>query len=60
LVVYCDAIECKMPVLGVKENVVAVSTWHPSKTSPGDHEALASEILEKVQKVHDFLAPLSS
>jgi hypothetical protein len=60
LVVYCDALECKMPVLAVKENVIAVSTWLRSKASPGDHKALASEIVEKIQKVHGFLAPLSS
>lgn len=60
LVVYCDPLECRMPVLALNEKVIAIATWLPSKASLKDHEAAALEIADKVQQVHDFLAPLSS
>jgi len=60
LVVHCDPVGCRMPVLWVKGRVSAAATWLPSAVALADHEALASEIVYKIQGVHDFLAPLSS
>lgn len=60
LVVYCDPFECRIQVLALNEKVIAVVTWLPSETSLRDHEAATLEMAEKVQQVHDFLAPLSS
>lgn len=60
LVVYCEPMQCRMPGLAVKAHVVATAAWRPSRDAWSDTEALASEITEKVQQVHDFLAPLSS
>lgn len=60
LVVYCDGMECRMPVLALNERVIAAATWVPSHASRNNHVSAASEIADKVQQVHDFLAPLSS
>jgi len=60
LVVYCSPVECEMPVLAVKPHVIASAKWRPSHVSLSDHEALARQITDKVQQIHDFLAPLSS
>tara|TARA_R110002020_G_scaffold86758_2_gene214201 strand:+ start:5766 stop:6431 length:666 start_codon:yes stop_codon:yes gene_type:complete len=60
LVVYCEPIECRMPALAVKAQVIATAAWRPSRELWSDPWALASEIAGKVQQIHDFLAPLSS
>lgn len=60
LVVYCTPLQCRMPALVVKANIIAAATWSPSPTAAKDAEAWASEIVDRVQQIHDFLAPLSS
>ncbi|WP_394690077.1 hypothetical protein [Hoeflea sp.] len=60
LVVYCTPSECRMPVLAVKDNIAVAASWRPSGAAIGDPKTWASEIGDKVQQVHDFLAPLSS
>lgn len=60
LVVHCTPSECRLPVLAVKQNIAAAASWRPSEAAMKDPEAWASEIVERVQQLHDFLAPLSS
>lgn len=59
-VVYCSRLECRMNALAVKENVIAAAIWRPSEAALQDREAMALEITDRVQQIHDFLAPLSS
>lgn len=60
LVIYCDAGECRMPALAVRDQIIATATWLPSPAAMSNPEALAAEIADRVQQIHDFLAPLSS
>jgi len=60
LVIYCDPSACRMPVLALNEKVIATAVWQPSEASLRDQEAAPLEIGDKVQQIHDFLAPLSS
>lgn len=60
LVVYCDPVSCRMPSLAVNEKVIADVNWLPSDAMATDHDAMVLEMADKVQQVHDFLAPLSS
>lgn len=52
LVIYCDAGQCRMPVLARDEKFVVSATWPSAATGP---EALAQEIIGKVQTIHAFL-----
>lgn len=60
LVVHCDPSACTLPMLALNEKVVAVAKWRPSQASVVDHQTAISEMAGKVQKIHDFLDPLSS
>jgi hypothetical protein len=60
LVVYCTPLECRMPALVVKANIVAQASWVPSEAAIKSPELWAMEIADRVQEIHDFLAPLSS
>lgn len=60
LVVYCDAVECRLPIMALNEKVVAVAIWVPTQVVSGDFDAATTEIGSKVRQVHGFLAPLSS
>lgn len=60
LVVYCTRSDCKVPALAVKANIVVQASWIPSDAATKDPELWAMEIADRVQEIHDFLAPLSS
>lgn len=60
LVVHCTRSACRMPVLAVKDNIAAAASWRPSEAAMKRPGAWASEIADRVQQVHGFLAPLSS
>lgn len=52
LVVYCDARQCRMPVLARDENLAISAGWQQSTRDPA---ALAQDITGKVQNIYDFL-----
>lgn len=52
LVIYCEAGQCQMPVLARDEELAITATWDSDATSS---EALAQEIMGKVQEIYDFL-----
>lgn len=60
LVAYCTRSDCTVPALAVKANIVAQASWVPSEAAIKSPELWAMEIADRVQEIHDFLAPLSS
>ena len=60
LVVYCSSLECRMPVLPIEQNVIAVARWRLPNAAWTDQKALALDIVGQVEQIHTFLVPLSS
>ena len=60
LVVYCDNSQCVMPVLAVNQHLLVSARWNSSSDVLSEPETAGNMILEKVQKIHDFLKPLSA
>lgn len=60
LVVYCTRVECRVPALAVKANIIAQAVWVPSEAAVKSPAALASEIAERLGQIHGFLNPLSA
>jgi hypothetical protein len=60
LVAYCTRSDCTVSALAVKANIVAQASWVPSEAAIKSPELWAMEIADRVQEIHDFLAPLSS
>lgn len=60
LVIYCDTQECRMPVLAMSERMLINAVWKSSDSFLSNPEIAGQEISETVQKIHDFLTPLSA
>ena len=60
LVVYCDAVECKMPVLAINKEIQVSAVWESSEGFINTPKVSGEEIAKKVQKIKDFLKPLSA
>ncbi|MBT8412432.1 MAG: hypothetical protein KJP02_11645 [Octadecabacter sp.] len=60
LIVYCDDVTCTMPVLVVAENLVASAVWKSDPAYASAKERAGPDISDKVQKIFDFLVPLSA
>lgn len=52
LVIYCDAQTCEMPAMGFDDRIIVSARWRRGTDDP---EALGPEIIENVQRLHDFL-----
>ena len=59
LVVYCDARQCEMPGMAIRERVVAGAVWPRPAATLGDPQETGMRIVEKAKLIHDFLDPLS-
>jgi len=60
LVVYCDDIQCNMPVMAVDKQIAVDASWPRTSNSIGNDERAGAEIIEKSIQIHDFLKPLTS
>ena len=60
LVVYCDALECRMPVLAINKEIQISAVWESSEGFINTPENTGLVISNKVQKIKDFLTPLSA
>jgi len=60
LVVYCDASQCRMPVMAVDKQVTVNAAWPRVTNTAGNDELTGSEVMEMTTKIHDFLSPLTS
>lgn len=60
LIVSCDALLCTMPALAINKQLLTSAVWANDGAGAVDAEISGPDILDKIQKVHDFLSPLSS
>ena len=60
LVVYCDALQCTMPVLAIDEQILVSAVWASGGSFLSDPATAGPDIFDKIQRIHDFLGPLSS
>lgn len=59
LVVYCDARQCNMPGMAIKERIMAGAVWPRLPATLENPEKTGSHISEKIRQIYDFLDPLS-
>ena len=58
LLVYCDAVICRMAVMALVDDIFAAAEWASGPSFTG---AMAGfEIAKRVKAIHDFLTPLSA
>jgi hypothetical protein len=57
LVVYCDAGECRMPVMAMNDALAVSAVWAIDATDPA---LIGAQTSRKAQDIHDFLVPLSA
>jgi len=60
LIVYCDDVTCTMPVLIVAENLVVSAVWKSDPAYGNNKDGAGPDISDKVQKIWEFLVPLSA
>lgn len=60
LVVYCDDVDCKMPVLAIDRRIfVSAARPHSGTTGPKPAD-IGAVISDVIQQIHSFLDPLSA
>lgn len=60
LIVYCEQMFCRMPVLAINAHISVSATWTVHETFWTETEKVGDALRAKVQSIHDFLQPLMS
>ena len=60
LVIYCDTLECRMPVLAISDKLHVSAVWPTDAAFLDTPNTAGTELSDKVQKIRDFLVPLSA
>lgn len=60
LVVHCDTTKCTLPVLAIDKRLQASAVWTIEKALLDKPDAAGKKISNMIQKIHNFLKPLSA
>jgi hypothetical protein len=60
LVIYCDAVACRMPIMAISDKLHVSAVWPTDAAFLENPNAAGADMSDKVRKIRDFLVPLSA